>query len=239
MAKRGKTKPAATSQPMVVHTPKVVPLSGKEAFQAGFTAADCPYTEDDDQFETWNADWDAAADVKSALEEESKEEVSVSLVGLEPDGDEGDAPDEAEPPKSVVKEEYRARYAEAGHPAHCGDELAVLLNNLCLTKKEGIDMPRFEHVCLANGVDLSKYNRTTKGWQGRLRMTGRNMLAGRVFAAGGIVKTVLEDGTGLEGTEAQYKLSAEWMASRRKAEPATPPTSASAEVVSINAEAAV
>jgi len=96
-----------------------------------------------------------------------------------------------------------------GHPTTCGDELANLLNNLCLTKS-GIDMPRFEAICMANGVDLSKYNRTTNGWQGRLRMTGRNILAGKVFAAGGVVLPPIE------GAEPQYQLSSDWMASRRK-----------------------
>lgn len=110
---------------------------------------------------------------------------------------------------SVVKAEYRARYAEAGHPSHCGDELANLLNNLCLAKA-GIDMARFEAICEANGVELGKYNRTTKGWQGRLRMTGRNMLASKVAAAGGVIMTPIE------GAEPQYKLSAEWVASRKK-----------------------
>jgi hypothetical protein len=71
-------------------------------------------------------------------------------------------------------------------------------------------LPRFEAIMAANGVDLSKYNRTTNGWQGRLRMTGRNILAGRVFAAGGVVLTPIE------GAEAQYTLSSDWMASRRK-----------------------
>lgn len=205
-----------------VNTPKV-PQDGKEAFLAGFTAADCPYDEEHPNFDTWNADWDAAADEAS----EQRPEEDGGKAGELSDGEfeEGDGAEGEPPPASVVKEEYRARYAEAGHPTHCGDELAVLLNNLCLTKK-GIDLPRFEHICEANGVDLSKYNRTTKGWQGRLRMTGRNKLAGKVFAAGGVLRTAilkvdpnneeLSEAIYLEGAEPEYKLSTEWMASRRR-----------------------
>lgn len=203
----------------------VVPESGEEALVQGFTAADCPYAEDDPEFERWNAEFDAAAD-KATIEYEKAKATSKLPKGAVLDDDldeEGDAEDETKEDRSVVKEEYRARYAEMGHPAHCGDELAVLLNNLCLTKK-GIEMARFEHICEANGVDLSKYNRTTKGWQGRLRMTGRNVLARKAFEADGVVKTTVErkDAEGtvterleLEGAEAEYRLSAEWMASRR------------------------
>jgi hypothetical protein len=68
-----------------------------------------------------------------------------------------------------------------GHPTHCGDAMATLLNSLCVNKA-GTNLEMFEQICAANGVDLSKYNRTTRGWQGRLRMTGRNLLAKRVLA---------------------------------------------------------
>ena len=162
---------------------KGVPLDGGIAHAEGFTAADCPYSSEDEEeyedFERWNAEFDTHAD-------EAEEEKGGS----------------------VVKEEYRARYAEMGHPTHCGDDMAVILNNLCQTKSE-TDLARFEAICEANGVSLAKYNRTTNGWQGRLRMTGRNMLARRVFEAGGVLKTPVE------GAEPQYQMSAEWMATRK------------------------
>jgi hypothetical protein len=165
---------------------KGVPFDGAQAYREKFTAGDCPFsseTEDEDEyanFEKWNEDWDAAAD-------------------------------EAEPEEkggSVVKDEYRARYAERGHPTHCGDDLANILNNLCLTS-QGIDLPRFEAICNANGVSLAKYNRTNNGWQGRLRMTGRNLLARRVYEAGGVLKTPIE------GAEPEYRMSQEWMVTRK------------------------
>jgi len=188
---------------------KLVPDDGGAAYKAGFGATDCPFGEGTIDFIKWNDEWDAAADEATEGDEEAPEPAE-------------EEPEEEPTEKSVVKAEYRARYAEMGHPTTCGDELANLLNNLCLTKA-GIDLPRFEHIMEANGVDLSKYNRTTNGWQGRLRMTGRNVLAGKVFANGGVVKTVVERGEGdmafrlpLEGAEAEYKLSSDWMASRRK-----------------------
>jgi hypothetical protein len=182
---------------------KTVPISGAEAHAQGFTAADCPFDEEEQfvEFTQWNEEWDEAADKADQAENRR-----IGEIGVEPEEDvEEDEPEE----KSVVKAEYRARYAENGTPNTCNDELAQLLNNLCLTKA-GIDMPRFEAICFANGVDLSKYNRTTNGWQGRLRMTGRNILAGRVFAAGGLVLTPIE------GAEPSYQMGSEWMASRRK-----------------------
>lgn len=167
-----------------------VPIDGAIAYAEGISAADCPYfseTDDDEEyanFERWNEEWDAAADAHEAEEE---------------GGSKGG---------SVVSEKYRARYAEMGHPTHCGDWLAELLNNLCLTKKD-TDLDRFEAICAANGVDTSKYKRDGVGWQGRIRMTGRNLLAKRVYLAGGVIKTPVE------GAEAEYRAPAEWMATQR------------------------
>lgn len=179
-------KPDDTPE-LVARSDKGVPLNGGIAHAEKFTAADCPYTsetEDEEEyanFERWNEEFDTHAD-------EAEEE---KIGG------------------SVVKEEYRARYAEMGHPTHCGDDLAVVLNNLCQTTKDGTDLARLETICEANGVNLGKYNRTTNGWQGRLRMTGRNLLARKVFEAGGVLLTPVE------GAEPQYQMSGEWLATRK------------------------
>jgi hypothetical protein len=130
--------------------------SGADAYREGIRAFDCPYDEGTDEFERWNREWDEAADEQSN--------------------------GQTIPPKgSVVTNRYRAQYSEMGHPTHCGDAMATLLNSLCVNKA-GTNLEMFEQICAANGVDLSKYNRTTRGWQGRLRMTGRNLLAKRVLA---------------------------------------------------------
>lgn len=182
-----------------------IPVNGAIAYKEGVSAADCPYNsegdpnvpegEDDpeyDNFVRWNDEWDEAAD--NAGEEET-------------------------PGGSVVNSKYRAIYAERGHPTHCGDWLATTLNNLCLVGKT-TDLDLFEAICTENGVDLSKYNRTTGGWQGRLRMTGRNLLAKRVYLAGGVLKMP-------EGHDPDsYRAPADWMEAQRfkmpKAEQAKP-----------------
>lgn len=109
-------------------------------------------------------------------DEEADAEVEAEI-------DEAHAEDEEERQGSVVSSTYRAKYAEAGHPAHCGDWLANVLNEYCLNDA-GFNTIRFEAICEMNGVDLSKYNRTTRGWQGRLRMTGRNLLGRKIAIKG-------------------------------------------------------
>jgi len=116
-------------------------------------------------------------------------------------------PEEKKSGSSVVKQEYRARYAEAGHPSNCGDELAQRLDNLVKPKHTNLD--QFRQICEANGVDLSKLNTTNHGWQGRYRMTGRNMLAKKVYSNGGVL--LMPEGWGVE----PMRMSADWMAAQR------------------------
>jgi hypothetical protein len=194
---------ASEHQPVdVARSAEGVALDGAIAYKEGTPAGDNPYfpksDEDEDDAalialaEEWDAAWDDAAD---------------------------EAEDDKSDGGSVVKSTYRALYAEQGHPNHCGDWLAETLNALCQTNK-GIDLARFEAICAANGVDLSKYNRETRGWEGRLRMTGRNMLAKKIYNAGGILKTPIE------GADPEYKAPAQWMERQRykmpKAEQAKP-----------------
>lgn len=89
-------------------------------------------------------------------------------------------------PKSVVQSGYKAKYAarEAAMQRRpkgvarkalarsTGDWLAIELAKRVLDDKAKIDVPRLEALLDANGVKHSHYNRTTKGWQGRLRMSG-------------------------------------------------------------------
>lgn len=85
--------------------------------------------------------------------------------------------EEGRPSASVVKEKFRLRYAELGHPSHCGDWLAEVLNNQVKAEKSGeVDMARFMQIMDLNEIDMAKYKVTGQGWQGRYRMTGRNKL---------------------------------------------------------------
>lgn len=170
-----------------------VAIDGAVAFKEGTPAGDCPYSSEEpdpedgdfsnsyEDFIRWNEEWDAAADEAT-------------------DEDEGKG-------GSVVSEKYRAKYAEAGHPTHCGDWLAETLNEICLNK-EGVNLELFEGICGLNGVDTSKYKREGVGWQGRIRMTGRNLISKKVFLNAG--KLILPDSMG-----GFKQASEEWMAAQR------------------------
>lgn len=159
-----------------------IPKDGGRAYREGVPASDCPYDEGTVAFNDWNDSWDNAAD-EAGTEE--------SVVAEEPIKG------------SVVTNRYRAQYSEMGHPTHCGDALATLLNSICVNKA-GTNLELFERICEANGVNLAKYNRTTKGWQGRLRMTGRNLLAKQVLKNDGVLN--MPEGLGQD----QFKLDEDW-----------------------------
>lgn len=112
---------------------------------------------------------------------------------------------------SVVKTAYKKRYAEraslAGHKRKAAqrsawDWLAQSIAGECLGEGDRIDIGRFLALLEANGVDHSKWNNRNKGWEGRLRMTGRLALQ-RVVAEAMVLKTA--DGDELEAP-------AEWVA---------------------------
>ncbi len=121
------------------------------------------------------------------------------------EGDELDDEEDIVETGSVVSTKYRARYSEAGHPTHCGDWLAETLIGMT-TNKAGINVEMLDKLAELNGVDLSKYNRTNHGWQGRLRMTFRNIVARKVFLNGG--KFI-----GIDGNERQAPQ--EWLAAQK------------------------
>jgi predicted deacylase len=135
----------------------------------------------------------------------TKSQIAAYDAALDTELDGEPEPEEALP-NSVVKGAYKTKYrqrAEAmarkpkGVPAKAlrrmtGDWLAIELAKLTLDPKTAkIDVAAFEAVLDANGVAHAHWNRTTKGWQGRLRMTGRLALQ-RVVAEDG--ELVLPDG---------------------------------------------
>ena len=136
----------------------VPPEDGAEAFRQGFMAADNPFEEDSEEAEEWDAAFDEAADAEAA----------------EQDEDAGG---------SVVASKFRQRYAEQGHPNHCGDWLAEIFNNIVGDSKH-LNVEALDELAVLNNVDNTKYNRTNPGWQGRLRMTTRNLIAPKAFKDG-------------------------------------------------------
>jgi hypothetical protein len=110
-------------------------------------------------------------------------------------------------PNSVVRRAYKEKYAERnkadGKRAQrsCWDWLAQSLAGECLDDKAKISIEKFLHVLELNGVDHSRWTNRNKGWEGRLRMTGRLALQ-KVVAQTGVLKV---DGDELEAP-------AEWVA---------------------------
>jgi hypothetical protein len=112
---------------------------------------------------------------------------------------------------SVVGVAYKTRYAtrasEGGIARKAAqrsawDWLAQTIAGECLDKKDRISIERFLALLDANGVDHSRWTNRNKGWEGRLRMTGRLALQ-RVVAEAGVLQTA--DGEELEAP-------AEWVA---------------------------
>lgn len=119
------------------------------------------------------------------------------------DADEGDEPEAVS--HSVVGGKYKAKYAARAAtmrkpkdvPAKAlkrstSDWLAIELARRTLDEKAHIVVSAFEAILDANGVKHSHWNRTTAGWQGRLRMTGRLALQ-RIVAETG--ELALPDGS--------------------------------------------
>lgn len=105
--------------------------------------------------------------------------------------------------RSVVPPKNKAHYREKATAAgrrdkaayrSCDDWLARQLAKLVLStdKKRQISVPDFEALLDANGVVHAHWNRTSPGWQGRLRMTGGIVLRKTVANRGTLL---LVDGT--------------------------------------------
>lgn len=115
---------------------------------------------------------------------------------------------------SVVKVLYKHRYAERAVEAglkrkaaqrSSWDWLAQTIAAQALDKGDKLNVDRFLALLEANGVDHSRWTNRNKGWEGRLRMTGRLALQ-RVVAEAGTIK--LPDGDECEAP-------AEWVAKFR------------------------
>jgi hypothetical protein len=110
---------------------------------------------------------------------------------------------------SVVNPVYKARYGKA---RGCGDWLHQFLACRTLDQDQKLIVPEFDALLVANGVDPHGWNRTTPGWQGRLRMSGRACLVSVIKRDGGIR---LADGS-------QVTAPTEYVASLAKPKPANP-----------------
>jgi len=99
--------------------------------------------------------------------------------------------------RSVVKTAYKQKYAERAVAAGLArkaaqrstwDWLAQAIAGECLRGRDKLDVDAFLALLEANGVDHSRWTNRSKGWEGRLRMTGRLALQ-KVVAAASVLRT--------------------------------------------------
>jgi hypothetical protein len=137
----------------------------------------------------------------------------ADVVELDPEVEEDNAKK-----NSVVLPKYKHRYAERaianGDKRKCvqrsaWDWLAQTLAAQCLNKAQKIDIVKFCKVLELNGIDHSRWPNRSKGWEGRLRMTGRLALQ-RVVAESGQMAII-----GDEGEHDVVEAPAEWIAKYR------------------------
>jgi len=135
-------------------------------------------------------------EVRGAAPMEELREVDVAELAAEADVEEDNAK-----PNSVVHVKFKQAYLDnarkngiAGKAAKRSnwDWLAQNIAGQCLDGKHKIDIARFLTLLDANGVDYSRWTNRNKGWEGRLRMTGRVALQKIVANANALV---LLDGT--------------------------------------------
>jgi hypothetical protein len=83
---------------------------------------------------------------------------------------------------SVVRSAYKHRYANRAVAAGLSrkaaqrsswDWLAQTLAGECLGEGDRISIAKFLAILDCNGIDHSRWQNRSKGWEGRLRMTGR------------------------------------------------------------------
>lgn len=143
----------------------------------------------------------AMPDVLGALTDGEADEVE--------EADAAEAEEEDLKTGSVVPDRYKERYKEQGHPGTCGDWLAATLQPLTTNSVGKLDPDAMEEIARLNGLSLDKLNRTTPGWQGRFRMTARNML----------VKVVAKNGKllapNVEGDPTEHVAPNDWLAANQ------------------------
>lgn len=154
---------------------------------------------------------DHELDARAEDDTEVDEDTTDPTLPMGEDGNECVDPledDEDDRPGSVVAGTFKAKYREraltmARKPKDVpmkalkrstNDWLAIELARRTLDEKAVLSVSAFEAILDANGVKHSHWNRTTKGWQGRLRMTGRLALQ-RVVAEN--TELALPDGTAI------------------------------------------
>lgn len=154
-----------------------------------------------------NGDWDVTvlADEDEATFDEARlgDALGDALAYCEenaldpteaPEGVEEEADEESKASGSVVPERYRQIYKEASQSGkNCGDWLASWLEDETTTA-DGFDFHEFRAILIANNVPMNTpwaqmFESGHRGWQGRFRMNGRQVLEKHVAVAGKAYKS--------------------------------------------------
>jgi hypothetical protein len=105
--------------------------------------------------------------------------------------DEEEDSEDERPSSDIINPKYRELYASRGNPMHCGDWLALTLENQFTNGNGKFDRNLFIDFLEMNGVNTAKpwAVSTTHGWQGRLRMTARLALEFQLAKTGVLIMT--------------------------------------------------
>ena len=168
--------------------------------------------EDESQVTGWAVDATIDEEEQTIYEGDKLPEIADLLdacddAGIDP---EAGAEEERKPSGTVVADHYRLQYREASsNKQTCGDWLAERL--VADTHgPEGFMVDDFTAILSANGLDMSaKWAQLPfsgqKGWIGRYRMNGRQVLE----------KTVALEGIYIDHTGAKVTPHADWLAGMR------------------------
>lgn len=125
----------------------------------------------------------------------------IAFNERETEEDEG-ANEEDDAPHSVVPEHYKAEYKAIGvNGQDNGDFLARAFSDYCRVGDK-IDVFRVERLLSRNGIEREPIP-GNRGWEGRYRMTARNMLARRISDDGTLYVPANLTGTTGEGKDAK------------------------------------
>lgn len=169
--------------------------------------------QDEGDFVAYQSASDGGSPIEEICRDPDLADLFESLADPEVNGQEVEDDEEPEDRGSVVPAKYKAEYAARGNPNHCGDWLAETLATLCRVLdehgKEITDIDRLEAIANANDVAPARYGKlgmASNGWQGRFRMTIRNMLVPRVAAKGFLF---VPEGHGTD-SDREFKAPAAW-----------------------------
>ena len=158
----------------------------------------------DEEQQALDAEMDAEIEGELKKELDEDDEYDAEANTKIDDAIQAEEPEEEKVIHSVVAPKYKNKYIENANAIGVKhkaakrsnwDWLAQEIAAFTLDDKHSIRMDDFLHLLEANEVDHSRWTNRNKGWEGRLRMTGRVALQRKIIEAGHLK---FPDGTQLE-----------------------------------------